>query len=154
MLGYFFQVFFLCVCEKKTQPCSSDFFGIFFSKKRKKKVEKIFHSCTMNIHGFFFSSFYFFFFKKKTTHVLRHAWFFSNFFSSFDIFQACSSDVHVFQACSSDYQLINALSRKKVVWSSWLFLCTTHCFLEIRTCFDVSYFNSELRKNAEKLDCS
>ena len=34
------------------------------------------------------------------------------------------------------------------------FLYTTPCFLENRTYFDVSYFNSELRKNAEKIDYS
>ena len=153
MLGYFFQVFFFVCVKKKPNHVHRTFLEYFFQKK-KKKLKKYSTHVRWTYMVFFFQVFIFFSSKKKTTHVLRHAWFFSNFFSSFDIFQACSSDVHVFQACSSDYQLINALSRKKVVWSSWLFLCTTHCFLEIRTCFDVSYFNSELRKNAEKLDCS
>ena len=65
------------------------------------------------------------FFKKKTTHVLRHDWFFSNFFSSFDIFQACSSDMHVFQACSSDMRgnffcvKNQKLELPRVKWSSY-----------------------------------
>ena len=65
----------------------------FFLKKKKKKVEKIFHASTMNIHGFFFQVFLFFSSKKNSTHVLEHAWCFCNFFSSFDVFQACPSDM-------------------------------------------------------------
>ena len=47
--------------EINTQPCSSDFCGIFFSQK-KKKLEKKIYSCTLNIDGFFFK---FFFLQKK-----------------------------------------------------------------------------------------
>ena len=32
----FFSDFLFFVCEKNTQPCSSDFCGIFFNQKKKK----------------------------------------------------------------------------------------------------------------------
>ena len=65
MLGYFFQFFFFCVCEKNTQPCSSDFFGIFFSKIKKKKNWKNIPLKYDEHTRFFFS----FFFSLKKKHM-------------------------------------------------------------------------------------
>ena len=103
MLGYFFQFFFFGGGWKKYPTMFIGlFWNIFFIIKKKKSWKNI--PLKYDEHTWFFFSRFFIFFlkKKKTTHVLRHAWFFSTFFSSFDVFQACSSDMHVFQACSSD----------------------------------------------------
>ena len=72
----FFSDFLFFVCEKIPNHVHRTFVEYFFLKKKKIKVEKIFHSSTMNIRGFFFFKFFFFSSKKKTTHVLKHAWFF------------------------------------------------------------------------------
>ena len=59
----FFSDFLFFVCEKIPNHVHRTFVEYFFPEK--KKVEKIFHSSTMNIHGFFFQGF-FFSLKKNT----------------------------------------------------------------------------------------
>ena len=64
MHGNFFQCFYFFLVKKIPNHVHRTFVEYFLSKK-KKKVEKIFHSSTMNIHGFFFQVFFFFLQKKK-----------------------------------------------------------------------------------------
>ena len=97
----FFSVIFFFGWKKYPTMVIGLFWNIFFIIK-KKKGKKYSTQVRWTYMVFFFKVFYFFSSKKETTHVLRHAWFFSTFFSSFDVFQACSSDMHVFQPCSSD----------------------------------------------------
>ena len=98
---FFSVLFFFGGVKKIPNHVHRTFLEYFFHNKKKKSWKNI--PLKYDEHTwFFFSRFFIFFLKKKNTHVLRHAWFFSTFFSSFDVFQACSSDMHVFQACSSD----------------------------------------------------
>ena len=105
MHGYFFQCFYFFCVKKIPNHGYRTFVEFFFRKKKTKKLKKYSTQVRWTYMVFFFQVFLFFFLKKKIHACPKTCLVFFNFFSNFDVFQACPSDMRGNFCCIKNQKL-------------------------------------------------
>ena len=137
-MGNFFSLFFFCQVKKISNHVHRTFLEYFFHTHKKKIVEKIFQSSTMNILVLFFSRFLFFSFKNKFHACPGTCLVFWNFFL------VLMFSKHVLRTCVGTYaelKTVNLNCHGKVIF------IVTFSFTIALNYFQIIFFVYRLYRN-------